>query len=128
MIQEAVGNRQGGYSSADEWKIYGNPMIKDIEKHSHSEDYMANVVTNVIAIADDVAPCAIGDSPREAIHRMQLLLNIVENHGEQNHIEFGTDKCKLMITARPGKIKAVEQLLREEPGILTFFDKPVNQV
>ena len=59
---------------------------------------------------------------------MQLLLNIVEDHGIQNHIQFGTDKCKLLISARPGKIKAVEAFLKEEPGILTFFDRPVNLV
>ena len=32
VIQEAIGNRQGGYSSADDWKVYGNPMIKEIEE------------------------------------------------------------------------------------------------
>ena len=64
IIHEAVGNREGGYSSADEWKIYGNPMIKEIELHSQSEDYRANVGANVIAIADDVVSCASADSPR----------------------------------------------------------------
>ena len=103
-------------------------MIEDIELHSQKEDYMENVGANVIAIADDVAPCAAADNPRDVIHRMQLLLNIVEDHGIQNHIQFGTDKCKLLISARPGKIKAVEALLKEEPGILTFFDRPVNLV
>ena len=39
--------------------MFGNAMIRDIEKHSHCEDYMANVVTNVIAIADDAAPCLL---------------------------------------------------------------------
>ena len=59
---------------------------------------------------------------------MQLLLNIADDHGTQNHIQFGTDKCKLLICARPGNIRAVETLLKEEPGILTFFDQPVNLV
>jgi hypothetical protein len=81
---------------------------------------MANVGANVIAIADDVAPCAAADNPREVIHRMQLLLNIVEDHG--------TDKCKLLISPQPGKVKAVEALLKKDPGILTFFDQPVNLV
>ena len=71
-------------------------MIQDIELHSQSSDYMANLGTNVIAIADDVAPCAAASNPQEVIHRMQLLLNTVEEHGIQNHIEFGTDKCKLL--------------------------------
>ena len=43
IIQERIGKRQGGYSSADEWKVYGNPMIQDIELHSQSSDYMANL-------------------------------------------------------------------------------------
>ena len=128
VIKEAIGNRQGGYSSAEEWKVYGNPMIKDLEAHSNKEDFIAGVATNVIVIADDVAPCTMAESPREVIHRMQLLLNIVEVHGDQNHMEFGKDKCKLMITARPGKLRAVEELLKTEPGILTFYGLPVKQV
>jgi hypothetical protein len=128
VIEEAIGNRQGGYSSADEWKVYGNPMIKDLEDHGVKEDIIAGSVTNVIAVADDVAPCAIADNPREVLHRMQILLNVVEVHGVQNHMEFGKDKCELLIAARPGKLRAVEELLRNEPGILTFFDFPVKQV
>ena len=128
VINEDIGNRQGGYSSADEWKLYGNPMIEDLELHGRTEDLMAGAMTNVIAIADDVAPCVTAENPRDVIHRMQLLLDIVEDHGTQNHIEFGTDKCKLLISARPGKLRKVENLLQEEPGILTFYDKPVNLV
>ena len=56
VIRESIGNRQGGYSSADEWKLYGNPMLKDLEEHSVAEDIIAGVATNVIAVADDVAP------------------------------------------------------------------------
>ena len=59
---------------------------------------------------------------------MQLLLNIVEDQGIQHHMEFGTDKCKLLIAARPGKLRAVETLLNDEPGILTFYGYPVTQV
>ena len=77
---------------------------------------IAGAETNVIAIADDVAPCATGDDPRDALHKMQLLLNVVENQGTQHHMEFGTDKCKLLIAARPVKLKAVETILNDEPG------------
>ena len=128
VIEESIGNRQGGYSSAEEWKIYGNPMIKDLEMHGDEMDTIAGCMTNVIAIADDVAPCAVGAQPRDALHRMQILLNIVEVHGTQSHMEFGKAKCELLICARPAKLRAVEELLRDEPGILTFFDYPVNQV
>ena len=106
VINENIGNRQGGYSSADEWKVYGNPMIKEIEENGVEEDIIAGCVTNVIAVADDVAPCASGKTPREAIHRMQLLLNIVEVHGEQTQMKFGKDKCELLIA---GRIKGVSQ-------------------
>ena len=67
-------------------------------------------------------------SPRKVIHRMQLLLNIMNVYGVQNHMEFGKNKCKLMITARPGKLRAVEELLKTEPGILTFYGLPIKQV
>ena len=128
IIEESIGNRQGGYSSAEEWKVYGNPMIKDLERHGDEKDTIAGSITNVIAVADDVAPCAVGDQPRCVLHRMQILLNVVEVHATQCHMEFGKAKCELLICARPSKLRAVEELLRDEPGILTFFDYPVNQV
>ena len=103
VINEAIGNRQGGYSSADEWKLYGNPMIAELEEHGVKEDIISGAVTNVIAVADDVAPCATADTPREVLHRMQTLLNVVEVHWIQNHIELGKDKCERLIAARPGK-------------------------
>ena len=56
-------------------------MIKEIEANAREEDLIAGVATNVIAVADDVTPCAIGETPREALYRMQILLNIVEVHG-----------------------------------------------
>ena len=43
-------------------------------------------------------------------------------------MEFGVAKCKLLITARPKKLKQVEELLSTEPGILTFYGKPVSLV
>ena len=103
-------------------------MIKDLERHGDEKDIIAGTITNVIAVADDVAPCAVGDQPRDVLHRMQILLNVVEVHGIQSHMEFGKAKCELLICARPSKLRAVEELLRDEPGILTFFDYPVNQV
>ena len=128
VIKETIGNRQGGYSSADEWKLYGNKMLLNLEEQCTNLDIMAGAETNVIAIADDVAPCATGDDPRDALHKMQLLLNVVEDQGTQHHMEFGTDKCKLLIAARPGKLKAVETILNNEPGVLTFYGHPVKQV
>ena len=57
-------------------------------------DFIAGAVPNVILVADDVVPCAVVETPREAFHRMQILLNIVEVHGTQNHMEVGKDKCE----------------------------------
>ena len=59
---------------------------------------------------------------------MQILLNIVEAHGEQLYMSFGVDECKLLISGRPKKIKEVENLLTAEPQLLTFFGKPVSTV
>ena len=38
------------------------------------------------------------------------------------------EKCKLLISGRPKKIKQVEQILENEPNSLTFFGHPVSQV
>ena len=127
-IQENKGNRQGGISSADEWKLYNNDMIRDLELACTKEDYIAGVPTTVVAVADDVAPSATASSPREAIHKLQLLLNVVETHGTQLHMKFGVEKCKLLISARPKKMREVENLLRDEPNLLTLFGKPVSLV
>ena len=59
---------------------------------------------------------------------MQYLLNIVEDHGTQLHMKFGQDKCKLLISARPKKIKNVQALLQSEPELLTFYGSPVQTV
>ena len=66
-----------------------------------------------------------GDSPREALHKPQILLNIVEAHREQLYMSF-VDKCKLLISGK--KIKAVEALLKSEPNLLTFYGNPVSTV
>ena len=64
----------------------------------------------------------------EALHQMQHLLNIVEDHGTQLHMKFGQDKCKLLISGRPKQIKNVQTLLQEEPELLTFYGSPVQTV
>ena len=57
-----------------------------------------------------------------------MLLNIVEAHGEQLFMTFGIEKCKLLISGRPKKIKALEALLEDEPKLLTFNVNPVKIV
>ena len=81
-----------------------------------------------MALADDVSPCATADHPRDALSQMQHLLHVVEDHGTQFHMNFGKDKCRLLISARPKMIKYVEKLLKEEPEVLTFYDTPVTLV
>ena len=111
-ISEGKGNRQGGISSAEEWKLYNNDMIKAIEGACTDSDMVANLPTNCVTVADDVAPTVTADSPREALHNLQILLNIVEAHGEQLFMSVGIEKCKLLISGRPKTIKAVEDLLQ----------------
>ena len=86
------------------------------------------VPTNCVTVADDVAPTVTGDTGREAVHELQLLLNIVEAHGEQLYMTFGVDKCKLLISGRPRKIQALEALLQAEPELLTFYGKTISTV
>ena len=127
-ISEGKGNRQGGLASGDEWKLYNNQMIKQLEEAAAEDDIISGVSTSCVAVADDVAPSATGKHPRDAIHNMQLLLNVVEDNGSQLHMKFGKDKCKLLISARPKALKCVENLLTDEPEILTFYDNPVQTV
>ena len=128
VIEEGKGNRQGGLASGDEWKIYNNEMIKQLEDAGTECDKISGISTSCVAVADDVAPCATADHPRDALHSMQDLLSVVEDHGTQLHMKFGKDKCKLLISGRPKKIKIVQSLLQAEPELLTFYGTPVQTV
>ena len=81
-----------------------------------------------MAVTNDVTPCATSDHPREVLHQMQHLLNVVEDHGTQLHMKFGQNKCKLLISGRTTKIKSVQSLLQSEPELLTFYGRPVQTV
>ena len=93
VIHEGKGNRQGGLASADEWKLYNNEMISQLEKYTGEPDAISGIPTSCVAVADDVAPCATADHPRDAIHQMQIMLNVVEDHGTQLHMKGGTESC-----------------------------------
>ena len=56
---ENKGNR---LSSADEWKLYNNEMIKNLELACTEEDYIAGVPTTVVAVAYHVAPTTTANS------------------------------------------------------------------
>ena len=103
-------------------------MIKQLELCAKKPDFVSGIPTSCVAIADDVAPCATASHPRDAIHQMQLLLNIVEDQGTQLHMKVGADKCKLLVSGRPKQIKAVTRVLMDEPEILTFYGSPVKLV
>ena len=128
FIDEGKGNRQGGLASGDEWKLYNNQMIKQLEEEATEDDKISGIPTTCVAVADDVAPCATAEHPRDALHSMQHLLNVVEDHGTQLHMRFGKAKCKLLISGRPKMVKTVENMLKEEPELLTFYGSPVNTV
>ena len=79
----------GGLASGDEWKLYNNKMIQQLEEAATESDRISGVSTSCVAVADDVAPSNTADHPRDALHGMQLLLNIVEDNGKQLHMRFG---------------------------------------
>ena len=62
FISEGKGNRQGGLASGDEWKIYNNEMIKQLEIQATDLDKISGISTACVAVADDVAPCATADT------------------------------------------------------------------
>ena len=74
--------------------------------------------------ADNVSPCVTANHPCEALHQMQHLLSIVEDHGTQ----LGKEKCKLLISGRPNTIRKVQSLLKDEPELLTFHGTLVQTV
>ena len=78
-------------------------MIQQLEDAATASDRISGVSTSCVAVADDVAPCVTADDPREALHQLQQLISIVEDHGTQLHMKFGKEKCKLLISSRPGK-------------------------
>ena len=103
-------------------------MIKQLEDEGQEIDKISGISTSCVAVADDVAPSATGDLPRDVLHNMQLLLHVVEDHGTQLHMKFGKDKCRLLVSGRPKKIKSVLELLKIEPELLTFYGTPVQVV
>ena len=103
-------------------------MVEQLETEGTVLDEICGVSTSCVAVADDIAPCATADHPRDVLSQMQHLLNVVEDHGTQLHMKFGKEKCKLLISARPTKIKSVQALLKEEPELLTFYGTPVQLV
>ena len=124
---EAQGTRQGGVAGPLEYRQYVKPMVTQLEENCEN-DQIGGHPTNVVALADDIAPTSIGKHPREAIHRLQNMLYIVEDWGTQLHIKFGLHKCELLITAKPHLQSKVEDLLKTEPELLTFYGCPVTIV
>ena len=104
------------------------PSLTQLEIYCQERDKISGISTSCVAVADDVAPCATANHPRDTLHQMQLLLNVVEDHGTQLHMKFGAAKCKLLVKARPPQKKAVQSLLKEESELLTFYGSPVNMV
>ena len=92
VIQEAIGNRQGGYSSKDEWKVYGNPMLKELEKNAIKEDFIAGAPTNVNPVDDDVATCSVGKLPGKHCTKCNYCRTMLKFTEHKNHMESGRDK------------------------------------
>ena len=119
LFQEGQGTRQGSRAASEEYKSYNTPMLDTLEELCDN-DTIAGHSATVVAVADDTAPSTRDPVPRRALSHMQVLLYAVEEHAKQLHIEFGVEKCQLLVTAKPGKLKKTVELLESEPDILTF--------
>ena len=127
IFDEEKGVRQGGIGAAEEYKNYTGNMLHNIESMA-GKDTLSGHPTSVVAVADDTAVSSRGINPREAISDLQVLLYATQDDGELLHTEFGADKCQLLISARPHKLRKTLKLLEEEPEILTFYGSPVTVV
>ena len=64
----------------------------------------------------------------KALSHMQVLLYTVEDHAKQLHVDFGVEKCQLLITAKPAKLKETFDLLVSEPEVLTFYSQAISTI
>ena len=113
-----------------EFNSYNTPMLDTMESLTDydikSWDTIAGHAATVVAVADDTAPSTHDLVPRRALSHMQVLLYAVESDAKQLHVEFGVQKCQLLVTAKPGKLKKTMVLLKDEPEILTFYGEAVT--
>ena len=93
-----------------------------------SRDTIAGHAATVVAVADDTAPSTHDLVPRRALSHMQVLLYAVEADAKQLHVEFGVQKCQLLVTAKPGKLKKTMAILKDEPETLTFYGEAVTVI
>ena len=73
-IEESIGTRQGGKSAAEEFKLYNNEMVRDLELACPETDFMAGHPTSVVALANDCAPTVTDPEPRDVLHKMYRTL------------------------------------------------------
>ena len=134
LFEEKQVTRQGSRAASDEYKSYNTPMLDSLESLSDNDwgyrtrDTIAGHATTVVAVADDTAPSTHDVIPRRALSHMQVLLYSVEDNAKQLHIEFGLEKCQLLITAKPGKLKKTMAILEDEPDVLTLYGQPVSTI
>ena len=132
LFEEQQGVRQGSTGAADEYKGYTVKMLSSLESLGDSSsnsglngtalgpvpiggrDTLANHPTSVVAVADDTAPSSRHALPRVALSDMQTLLYVTEDEARQLHIDFNVQKCQLLISARPGKMRKTLDLLKDE--------------
>ena len=110
FFEENQGTRQGSRAASEEYKSYNGSMLHTLESLCDN-DTISGHSMSVVAVADDTAPSSRHLFPRSAISHMQVLLYAVEDHARQLHIEFGVEKCQLLITAKPAKLRKTNQIL-----------------
>ena len=136
LFEEQQGVRQGSTGAATEYVIYTSQMLAGLESAGANNtmvpigasDTIAGHPVSVVAVADDTAPSARHSLPRVALSDLQVLLYATEDEAKQLHIDFNVQKCQLLITAKPGKMRKTMEILKSEPDVLTFYGQPVTLI
>ena len=66
----SIGTHQGGKSAAEEFYLYNNEIVRDLELACNKSEMMAGHPTSVLAVADDCAATVTDSDPREVLHKM----------------------------------------------------------
>ena len=102
------------FSPPSFWAVYGDPMIKNMQKLGVGA-HVADIFMGVVYYAGDVVLIA------PSHQAMEQMLQVVEKFAADSNVQFSTDsnpaqsksKCILVVGRMPGMVKAVPLKLCE---------------